>query len=59
MGRAIDDGRRALNELHGLLEMEKQARWWERWAIRSAIIAKLRFRMSELFRAVESTGQHD
>lgn len=54
MGTAIDNGRLILGELNNLLEIERKARWWERWAIRNAIIAKLRFRLSELHAAVEA-----
>jgi hypothetical protein len=54
MSTSIDNGRLILNELHQLLEIEKKCRWWERWAIRNAIIVKLHFRLSELYAAVES-----
>lgn len=54
MSTSIDNGRLILDELHELLERERSARWWERWAFRGVIIAKLRFRLPELYAAVEA-----
>ncbi len=54
MSREIDEGRRILNELSKLIDIERKSKWFGRWAIRNAIIAKLKYRIHDLYRAVEA-----
>lgn len=46
---------RTLEELRGLLEIERSIRWTRRWAWRNIIIAKLKFRLPSLYRALGET----